>query len=66
MTGSEVRDPVCRYCGVEIMFVGVLWLMRRVADINGFCPKSPDDDLHHPACRRPEAEAGNPGDPPGL
>ena len=50
MTGSEVRDPVCRYCGVEIMFVGALWLMRRVADVNGFCPTSPQDDLHHPAC----------------
>jgi len=59
MTGSGLRDPVCRYCGVEIMFVGVLWMMRRVADVNGFCPKSPDDDLHHPAgeadARRPES-----------
>ena len=49
MTGSGLRDPICRYCGVEIMFVGALWLMRRVADVNGFCPKSPEDDLHHPA-----------------
>jgi hypothetical protein len=57
MTGSEVRDPICRYCGVEIMFVGVLWLMRRTADVNGFCPKSPDDDLHHPVA---EAEAQPP------
>jgi hypothetical protein len=48
MTGSESRNPRCRYCGVEIMFVGVLWLKRRVADVNGFCPTSPDDDLHHP------------------
>jgi hypothetical protein len=49
MTGSDSRDPVCRYCGVEIMYVGELWLMRRAADVNGFCPKSPDNDLHHPA-----------------
>ena len=49
MTAGEMRDPVCRYCGVEIMFVGVLWLMRRAADVNGFCPSSPEDDLHHPA-----------------
>jgi hypothetical protein len=59
MTGCGSRDPVCRYCGVEIMFVGVLWLMRRVADVNGFCPKSPDDDLHRPAAdadtHRPES-----------
>jgi hypothetical protein len=61
MTGSEVRYPICRYCGVEIMFVGVLWLMRRAADVNGFCPKSPDDDLHHPVAeteaRRPDSHA---------
>jgi hypothetical protein len=37
----------CRYCDTEIMYVGRLWLMKRVADINGFCSKSPDD-LHHP------------------
>jgi len=48
MTGSGFGDPICRYCGVEIMYVGVLWLMRRAADVNGFCPSSPDD-LHHPA-----------------
>jgi hypothetical protein len=29
------------------MYVGALWLKRRVADVNGFCPSSPDD-LHHP------------------
>jgi hypothetical protein len=61
MTRSELRDPVCRYCGVEIMFVGVLWLMRRAADVNGFCPRSPADDLHHPAGetenRRPGSRA---------
>jgi hypothetical protein len=39
---------MCRYCGVEIMYVGRLWLKKRVADVNGFCPDSPDD-LHHPA-----------------
>jgi hypothetical protein len=38
----------CRYCGAEIMYVGRLWLKKRVADVNGFCPDSPDD-LHHPA-----------------
>jgi hypothetical protein len=57
MTAGELRDPVCRYCGVEIMYVGTLWLMRRVADVNGFCAKSPDDDLHHPAA---EAESQRP------
>ena len=59
MTGCESRAPTCRYCGVEIMFVGVLWLKRRVADVNGFCPKSPDD-LHHPV---PDAETQGPGSP---
>jgi hypothetical protein len=49
MTEPGSRDPVCRYCGVEIVFVRVLWLMRRAADVNGFCPSSPDDDLHHPS-----------------
>jgi hypothetical protein len=43
----------CGYCHVEIMYVGYLWLKKRVADVNGFCPQSPDD-LHHPAS---EAEA---------
>jgi hypothetical protein len=57
MTGSELRDPICRYCGAEIMFVGALWLMRRIADVNGFCPDSPDDDLHHPVA---EADAQRP------
>lgn len=47
MTGPVPRNPRCRYCGVEIMYVGVLWLKRRVADVNGFCPDSPDDQ-HHP------------------
>jgi hypothetical protein len=47
MTGPDFRNPRCQYCGVEIMYVGTLWYMRRAADINGFCPKSPDD-LHHP------------------
>jgi hypothetical protein len=59
MTGCEVRDPVCHCCGVEIMYVGALWLMRKAADVNGFCPKSPDDDLHHPVAKagthRPES-----------
>jgi hypothetical protein len=58
MTGREVGDPVCRCCGVEIMYVGALWLMRKAADVNGFCPNSPDD-LHHPAAEpgthRPES-----------
>ncbi len=47
MTGREFRDRSCRYCGVDIMYVGSRWLKRRVADVNGFCPESPDD-LHHP------------------
>ena len=54
MSGCELCDRTCRYCSVEIMFVGVLWLKRRVADVNGFCPRSPDD-LHHPV-----SEAGPP------
>jgi hypothetical protein len=58
MTAGEMRDPVCRYCGAEIMYIGILWLMRRTADLNGFCPKSPDDDLHHPAA---ETETQRPG-----
>ena len=49
MTEGEFRERRCRYCEAEIMFAGRLWLKRRVADVNGFCPKSPDDDLHHPA-----------------
>ena len=60
MTECELCDRICRYCGAEIMFVGVLWLRRRVADVNGFCPKSPDDDLHHPVAeaetRQPESQ----------
>jgi|HubBroStandDraft_2_1064218.scaffolds.fasta_scaffold32782_5 hypothetical protein len=28
MTGFECCDPTCRYCGVEIMFIGALWLKR--------------------------------------
>jgi hypothetical protein len=56
MTGCEFGDPTCRYCGVEIMYVGALWLKRKVADVNGFCPKSPDD-LHHPVA---EAETQRP------
>jgi hypothetical protein len=47
MSGCELCDRTCRYCSVEIMYVGVLWLKRRVAHVNGFCPQSPDD-LHHP------------------
>ena len=61
MTEAELREPACRYCGVEIMFVGALWLMRRAADVNGFCPKSPDDDMHHPVAetgtQRPDCHA---------
>jgi hypothetical protein len=50
-----MTGPRCRYCGAEIMHVGRQWLKRTVADVNGFCPDSPDD-LHHPAC-----EAGSRG-----
>jgi hypothetical protein len=56
MTEHEFADRRCRYCGVDIMHVGSLWLKRRVADVNGYCPKSPDD-LHQPVS---EAEAGRP------
>jgi hypothetical protein len=56
MTDREYRDHRCRYCGAEIMYAGSLWLKRRVADVNGFCPKSPDD-LHHPLS---EAGTGRP------
>jgi hypothetical protein len=49
---------MCRYCGVEIMYVGRLWLKKRVADVNGFCPDSPDD-LHHPV---PDAGTRAPGE----
>jgi hypothetical protein len=56
MTEREFANHWCRYCGVDIMHAGSLWLKRRVADVNGFCPKSPDD-LHHPVS---EAETGPP------
>jgi len=23
-------------------------VLARIADVNGYCPKSPEDDLHHP------------------
>ena len=50
----------CVFCGADIMHTGDLWYKARVADVNGFCPKSPDD-LHHPAAeaetRRPESHA---------
>jgi hypothetical protein len=61
MTGYQSPDPTCRYCGAEITYAGALWLMRNVADINGYCTKSPDDDLHHPVAatgtRRPDSHA---------
>jgi hypothetical protein len=47
----------CAFCGADIMLVGELWYCARIADINGFCPKSPDD-LHHPAS---EAKTQKPG-----
>jgi hypothetical protein len=60
MTGCELGDRTCRYCGAEIMYAGTVWLMRRVADVNGLCPESPDD-LHHPVVdtgtERPESRA---------
>jgi hypothetical protein len=37
----------CCYCGAEIMKTGDRWYNKRTADINGYCPKSPDD-LHSP------------------
>ena len=60
MTGCEPGDRTCRSCGAQIMFTGARWLRRNVADVNGFCPKSPDDDLHHPVAeadtQRPETQ----------
>ncbi len=56
--GCEFGDRTCHYCGVEIMYVGILRLKRRVTDVNGFCPNSPDD-LHHPAA---ETETRRPGE----
>jgi hypothetical protein len=35
------------FCGGDIMRAGERWYKGRVADVNGFCPWSPDD-LHHP------------------
>lgn len=46
----------CVFCGADIMRVGDRWYKARVADVNGFCPKSPDD-LHHPLS---DAEAQGP------
>jgi hypothetical protein len=61
MTGHN-----CRHCDAEIMYVGAVWLKRRVADVNGFCTNSPDD-LHHPATEARDSAAGNVGDlPPRL
>jgi hypothetical protein len=37
----------CYYCYAEIMKVNDRWFNKRTADINGWCPKSPDD-LHSP------------------
>jgi hypothetical protein len=34
-------------CGAEIMLVASVWYKTRAADINGFCPLSPDD-THSP------------------
>jgi hypothetical protein len=56
MTERELCDRRCRHCGVDIMYAGSLWLKRKVADVNGFCPDSPDD-LHHPVS---EAETQRP------
>jgi hypothetical protein len=48
----------CVFCGADIMRVGEVWLKAQVADVNGFCPNSPDD-LHHPIVeaqtQRPES-----------
>jgi hypothetical protein len=39
---------LCHFCGARVVFLGGLWLRADVADINGYCPASPYDDLHHP------------------
>jgi len=30
------------------MLCSEIWYYARIADVNGYCPKSPEDDLHHP------------------
>ena len=49
----------CVFCSAYILRTGDRWYKARVADVNGFCPKSPDDDLHHAAAetetQRPES-----------
>ncbi len=47
MTVCGCCPRLCQYCGTEIMLVGSVWYKLRTADINGFCPASPDD-LHSP------------------
>ena len=49
----------CVFCSAYILRTGDRWYKARVADVNGFCPKSPDD-LHHPV---PDAETQGPGSP---
>jgi hypothetical protein len=39
---------VCRWCDADIMLCGERWYYARIADINGFCPKNPEDDVHEP------------------
>jgi hypothetical protein len=43
MNDCHSRSQLCCWCGVEIMLVGSVWYKTRTADINGFCPVSPDD-----------------------
>jgi len=38
----------CRWCSADIMLCSEIWYYARIADVNGYCPKSPEDDLHHP------------------
>jgi hypothetical protein len=37
----ELCDRICRYCGAEIMLVGVRWFKRRVADVTACAPGAP-------------------------
>ena len=46
---SPIGD--CQHCGKRIMLVGSVWYRTEIADINGFCPDSPDDQ-HRPAVAR--------------
>jgi hypothetical protein len=44
----------CAHCGVELLQAsGGIWLAKWVADLSGYCAKSPTDK-HVPATGRPQ------------